>query len=201
MSGTLKKVLGPAAVAVAGEHTQLKVPCTFFKPPVPAVTDFRKGLPSSRSRHDALCHNHTQVSDGVAQLLPLPLLCCCCVCCSGLQHLVTTGLEPIKGVRVTYPKAADVPVQGHTPEQVSYMHGDLLALAAGQARQMGVSVPAAQPAWNLWLPLCEVTCFTYMHHTGVKRQLGTTWGNVASVCHPAPGAGWHQAAAQSQSLP
>lgn len=38
--------------------------------------------------------------------------------CVGLQHLFTTGLEPIKDVHITYPKTADVKHHSFKPDEV-----------------------------------------------------------------------------------
>lgn len=36
----------------------------------------------------------------------------------GLKHLFVSGLPPIKNVRLTYPKTADVSHSSYTPDQV-----------------------------------------------------------------------------------
>ncbi|KAF6259120.1 ATP-NAD kinase-like domain-containing protein [Scenedesmus sp. NREL 46B-D3] len=59
------------------------------------------------------------------------------VAVAGFRQLFITGLRPIKDVKLTLPKTADCKHDSYTADQVSTMSGDLLVLAAGQARQMG----------------------------------------------------------------
>ncbi|WIA28058.1 hypothetical protein OEZ86_010643 [Tetradesmus obliquus] len=59
------------------------------------------------------------------------------VAVAGFRQLFITGLKPIRGVRLTLPTSPDCRHDSYSPDQVSRMSGDLLVLAAGQARQMG----------------------------------------------------------------
>ncbi|KAF6265511.1 hypothetical protein COO60DRAFT_960408 [Scenedesmus sp. NREL 46B-D3] len=59
------------------------------------------------------------------------------VAVAGLRQLLFHGLQPVKGVKITVPTTPECKHDGYTPDQVSHLSGDLLVLAAGQARQMG----------------------------------------------------------------
>uniref|UniRef100_A0A383WA96 Uncharacterized protein n=1 Tax=Tetradesmus obliquus TaxID=3088 RepID=A0A383WA96_TETOB len=58
------------------------------------------------------------------------------VAVAGLRQLLFNGLQPVEGVKLTLPNTPDAKHDSYTPDQVSVLSGDLLVLAAGQARQM-----------------------------------------------------------------
>lgn len=58
------------------------------------------------------------------------------VAVAGLRQLLFKGLQPVEGVTLTLPNTPDIKHDSYTPDQVSVLSGDLLVLAAGQARQM-----------------------------------------------------------------
>ncbi|WIA22785.1 hypothetical protein OEZ86_009738 [Tetradesmus obliquus] len=58
------------------------------------------------------------------------------VAVAGLHQLLFKGLQPVEGVTLTLPNTPDIKHDSYTPDQVSVLSGDLLVLAAGQARQM-----------------------------------------------------------------
>ncbi|WIA07993.1 hypothetical protein OEZ85_007464 [Tetradesmus obliquus] len=123
MSDAMKKLLGPAAVAVAG--------------PVSEVSS--KGMSHALKKLLGPAAVAVQVSSkGISDALK-KLLGPAAVAVAGFRQLFITGLKPIRGVRLTLPTSPDCRHDSYSPDQqqVSRMSGDLLVLAAGQARQMG----------------------------------------------------------------
>uniref|UniRef100_A0A383VAU9 Uncharacterized protein n=1 Tax=Tetradesmus obliquus TaxID=3088 RepID=A0A383VAU9_TETOB len=123
MSDAMKKLLGPAAVAVAGPVSSKGMSDALKKllgPAAVAVTGPVSEV-SSKGMSDAL----------------KKLLGPAAVAVAGFRQLFITGLKPIRGVRLTLPTSPDCRHDSYSPDQVSRMSGDLLVLAAGQARQMG----------------------------------------------------------------
>jgi hypothetical protein len=75
-----------------------------------------------------------QVAVPLALQERLQSLQCFYACAAGFRQLFITGLQPIKGVKLTLPTSADCRHDSHTPDQVTsagccYLHVDATGTA------------------------------------------------------------------------